>query len=78
LKSKARTLRISWSGPIIEWQDYRVFASRLAESNFRYTQVVALASAVATLIAVNYRCAYLILHPQQNLGGFGRKCAGNH
>ena len=30
--------RISWSNSIIKWQDYRVAASGLAESNFRYTQ----------------------------------------
>jgi hypothetical protein len=30
--------RISRSNSIIRWQDYRVSASRLAESNFRYTQ----------------------------------------
>jgi hypothetical protein len=30
---------ISRSNSIIRWQDYRVSASRLAESNFRYTQV---------------------------------------
>ena len=29
---------ISRSNSIIRWQDYRVSASRLAESNFRYTQ----------------------------------------
>jgi penicillin-insensitive murein DD-endopeptidase len=29
--------RISRSDSIIRWQDYRVSASRLAESNFRYT-----------------------------------------
>jgi hypothetical protein len=31
--------RISWSNSIIRWQDYRVAASGLAESNFRHTQV---------------------------------------
>ena len=31
--------RMSRSNSIIRWQDYRVSASRLAESNFRYTQV---------------------------------------
>ena len=31
--------RISRSDSIIRWQDYRVSTSRLAESNFRYTQV---------------------------------------
>ena len=31
--------RISRSNSIIRWQDYRVPASRLAESNFRHTQV---------------------------------------
>ena len=30
--------RISWSNSIIKWQDYRVAASGLAESNFRYTR----------------------------------------
>jgi hypothetical protein len=30
--------RISRSNSIIKWQGYRVSASRLAESNFRYTQ----------------------------------------
>jgi hypothetical protein len=30
--------RISWSNSIIRWQDYRVAALRLAESNFRHTQ----------------------------------------
>jgi hypothetical protein len=30
--------RMSRSKSIIRWQDYRVSASRLAESNFRYTQ----------------------------------------
>ena len=30
--------RISRSDSIIRWQDYRVSTSRLAESNFRYTQ----------------------------------------
>jgi hypothetical protein len=29
---------ISRSNSIIKWQGYRVSASRLAESNFRYTQ----------------------------------------
>ena len=32
------TWRISRSNSIIKWQGYRVSASRLAESNFRYTQ----------------------------------------
>ncbi len=32
--------RISWSNSIIRWQDYRVAALRLAESNFRHTQDV--------------------------------------
>jgi hypothetical protein len=36
---KGRTMwRISRSNSIIRWQDYRVSASRLAESNFRYPQ----------------------------------------
>ncbi len=30
--------RISWSNSIIRWQDYRVAAPGLAESNFRHTQ----------------------------------------
>src|SRR5260370_4666444 len=30
--------RISWSNSIIRWQDYRVAALRLDESNFRHTQ----------------------------------------
>jgi hypothetical protein len=32
--------RISWSNSIIRWQDYRVAALRLAESNFRHTQSI--------------------------------------
>src|SRR5262245_14104438 len=32
------TWRISRSNSTIKWQGYRVSASRLAESNFRYTQ----------------------------------------
>src|SRR5262245_34462018 len=39
LKNEAMIWRISRSNPIIKWQGYRVSASRLAESNFRYTQV---------------------------------------
>src|SRR5258708_407662 len=39
LKSEAMMWRISRSNSIIKWQGYRVSASRLAESNFRYTQV---------------------------------------
>jgi hypothetical protein len=31
--------RMSRSNSIIRWQDYRVSASRLAESNFRYTHL---------------------------------------
>src|SRR6267378_3194872 len=38
LKSEAMIWRISRSNSIIKWQGYRVSASRLAESNFRYTQ----------------------------------------
>jgi hypothetical protein len=30
---------LSWGATTIRWQDYRVSTSRLAESNFRYTQV---------------------------------------
>src|SRR6266478_2035338 len=45
LKSEAMIWRISRSNSIIKWQGYRVSASRLAESNFRYTQ-----GAVALLI----------------------------
>src|SRR5262245_12038624 len=40
LKSEAMTWRISRSNSTIKWQGYRVSPSRLAESNFRYTQVV--------------------------------------
>src|SRR5437016_13291329 len=29
--------KVSWTNSIIRWQGYRVSASRLAESNFRYT-----------------------------------------
>src|SRR5262245_48755807 len=38
LKSEAMIWRVSRSNSIIKWQGYRVSASRLAESNFRYTQ----------------------------------------
>ena len=38
LKSEAMIWRISRSNSIIKWQGYRVSASRLAESNFRYAQ----------------------------------------
>ena len=38
LKSDAMMCRVSWTNSIIRWQGYRVSASRLAESNFRYTQ----------------------------------------
>src|SRR5262245_58574750 len=38
LKNETMIWRISRSNSIIEWQGYRVSASRLAESNFRYTQ----------------------------------------
>lgn len=41
LKSEAIMWRISRSNSIIKWQGYRVSASRLAESNFRYTQLAA-------------------------------------
>jgi hypothetical protein len=37
-QSEAMKCRISRSNSIIGWQDYRVSASRLAESNFRHTQ----------------------------------------
>src|SRR5207249_200242 len=39
LKSDVKMWRISRSNSIIRSQDYRVSASRLAESNFRYTHV---------------------------------------
>src|SRR5262249_4929754 len=39
LKNEAMIWRISRRNSIIKWQGYRVSASRLAESNFRYTQV---------------------------------------
>src|SRR5262249_3691362 len=39
LKSEAMIWRISRRNSIIKWQGYRVSPSRLAESNFRYTQV---------------------------------------
>src|SRR5262245_37311821 len=38
LKNETMIWRISRRNSIIEWQGYRVSASRLAESNFRYTQ----------------------------------------
>jgi hypothetical protein len=38
LKNEAMIWRISRRNSIIKWQGYRVSASRLAESNFRYTQ----------------------------------------
>ena len=38
LKSEAMIRRISQSNSIIKWQGYRVSASRLAKSNFRYAQ----------------------------------------
>src|SRR5215475_10978774 len=38
LKNEAMIWRISRTNSIIKWQGYRVSASRLAESNFRYTQ----------------------------------------
>src|SRR5262245_10751814 len=41
LKSEAMMWRISRRNSIIKWQGYRVSASRLAESDFRYTQVKA-------------------------------------
>jgi hypothetical protein len=37
LKSEAMMWRISRSNSIMKWQGYRVSASRVAESNFRYT-----------------------------------------
>jgi hypothetical protein len=42
--------RISWSNSIIRWQDYRVAALRLAESNFRRTQAVAPRMALDVLV----------------------------
>jgi urease alpha subunit len=42
--------RISRSNSIISWQDYRISASRLAESNFRYTQEEALMSGVTSML----------------------------
>ncbi len=39
--------RISRRNSIIKWQGYRVSASRLAESNFRYTQVPGVKDRVA-------------------------------
>src|SRR5207245_1245340 len=47
LKSEAMIWRISRSNSIIKWQGYRVSASRLAESNFRYTQVAGVKDRVA-------------------------------
>src|SRR5262245_23740641 len=41
LKNEAMIWRISRRNSIIRWQGYRVSASRLAESNFRYTQELA-------------------------------------
>jgi hypothetical protein len=38
LKNDAMLWRISRSNSIIRWKGYRVSASRLAESNFRYAQ----------------------------------------
>ena len=38
LKSEAMIWRISRSNSIIKWQGYRVSASRLVKSNFRYAQ----------------------------------------
>src|SRR5215467_7097656 len=38
LKNEAMMWRISRRNSIIKWQGYRVSVSRLAESNFRYTQ----------------------------------------
>src|SRR5262245_4238932 len=40
LKNGAMMWTISRSSSIIRWQGYRVSASRLAESNFRYTQLL--------------------------------------
>src|SRR5262245_865795 len=40
LKNEAMIWRISRRDSIIKWQGYRVSASRLAESNFRYTQAL--------------------------------------
>src|SRR5260370_19430831 len=40
LKREAMIWRISRRNSIIKWQGYRVSAWRLAESNFRYTQVI--------------------------------------
>src|SRR5262249_21157352 len=50
LKSEAMTWGISRRNAIIKWQGYRVSASRLAESNFRYTQVRFQAGADAFLV----------------------------
>jgi hypothetical protein len=38
--------RISCSNSIIRWQDYRVAASGLAESNFRHTQGIVARSGI--------------------------------
>src|SRR6266478_8816083 len=51
LKSEAMMWRISRSNSIIKWQGYRVSASRLAESNFRHTQL-SLLCCVTPVLAV--------------------------
>src|SRR5262245_30668721 len=54
IKNEAMIWRISRRNSIIKWQGYRVSASRLAESNFRYTQaaeVVAMTLPAPDLVA---------------------------
>src|SRR5260370_21607663 len=60
LKNEAMMWRISRSSSIIRWQGYRVSTSRLAESNFRYTQD----RAVWILLRKRRRCGH-----KQRYGG---------
>src|SRR5262245_22943777 len=61
LKSEAMIWRISRRNSIIKWQGYRVSASRLAESNFRYTQGIGKAVLRLTTSAARPRPATAFL-----------------
>src|SRR5260370_26264969 len=58
LKNEAMIWRISRSNSIIKWQGYRVSASRLAESYFRYKQ--ALCPDVVPFIDGRFNCRDLL------------------
>src|SRR6266566_5826001 len=55
LKSEATMWRISWSNSIIRWQDYRVAALRLAESNFRHTHAAGASMARGEMVGFDGR-----------------------